>query len=53
LPKAKQDKENIFRWISERSPAGAAAWLNAYDALMDRLKHGAGAIRTDNSSVSC
>lgn len=41
LPKAKQDKHSIFRWLDERSPAGAAAWLNAYDAFIERLKQGA------------
>jgi plasmid stabilization system protein ParE len=38
LPKAKQDKHDIFHWLHERSPAGAIAWLDAYDALVDRLK---------------
>jgi hypothetical protein len=41
LPKAKQDKNNIFRWLNERSPVGAAAWLEACDAVLDRLKQGA------------
>jgi hypothetical protein len=38
LPKAKSDKHSIFCWLNERSPAGAAAWLDAYDSLMERLK---------------
>ncbi len=37
LPKAKEDKLSIFRWISERSPVGALAWLDAYDAAIARL----------------
>jgi plasmid stabilization system protein ParE len=37
LSKARQDKESIFRWLHERSPSGAASWLRAYDALIDRL----------------
>lgn len=41
LPKAKQDKHSIFRWLDERSPTGAAAWLDAYDALIERLKQDA------------
>ncbi len=38
LPKAKQDKYTIFCWLDERSPAGAMSWLDAYDALVERLK---------------
>ena len=38
LPKAKADKRSIVAWIRERSPAGAAAWLNAYDRLVEQLK---------------
>jgi hypothetical protein len=41
LPKAKQDKWSIFRWLDERSPTGAAAWLDAYDSLVERLKRDA------------
>jgi len=41
LPKAKQDKRSIFRWLDERSPTGAAAWLDAYDSLIERLKQDA------------
>jgi plasmid stabilization system protein ParE len=42
LPRAKQDKENIFRWLSARSPVGALAWLDAYDAALARLANEAG-----------
>jgi plasmid stabilization system protein ParE len=38
LPKARQDKDSIFRWLFARSPTGALAWLDAYDSLVDRLK---------------
>jgi hypothetical protein len=38
LPKAKQDKRAIFGWPHERSPTGAAAWLSAYDSVIERLK---------------
>ena len=41
LPKAKQDKHCIFSWLDERSPAGAAAWLDAYDDLIERLRQDA------------
>jgi len=37
LPKAKQDKESIFRWLAKRSPTGAIAWLDAYDIATQRL----------------
>ncbi len=40
LPKAKQDKRSIFRWLNERSLAGAASWLDAYDG------RGAGRVRS-------
>ena len=38
LPKATQDKEQIFHWLYERSGAGAIAWLDVYDSLAERLK---------------
>ena len=38
LPKAKADKRHIFEWLHERSRQGAIAWLNAYDAVIERLK---------------
>jgi hypothetical protein len=38
LPKAKLDKRGIFLWLHEHSPSGAAAWLNAYDSMIERLK---------------
>jgi len=38
LPKAKFDKRRIFEWLFERSPSGAAAWLDAYDEMVDRLR---------------
>ena len=37
LPKAKADKRSIVEWIRERSPAGATAWLNAYDRAVEQL----------------
>ena len=38
LPKAKVDKRSIFAWLFERSPQGAAAWLDAYDQMVERLR---------------
>jgi hypothetical protein len=37
LPKALANKSAIIRWLHDRSPAGAAAWLDAYDSLIHRL----------------
>ena len=37
LPKAKADKHSIVQWIYKRSPAGAAAWLAAYDRAIGQL----------------
>jgi plasmid stabilization system protein ParE len=53
LPKAKQDKRSIFRWLDERSPAGAAAWLDAYDALIERLKQDAPSFGKAPESQDC
>jgi len=38
LSKAKSDKFEIFRWLHDRSPAGAARWLRSYDLLTARLQ---------------
>lgn len=38
LPRAKADKRSIVVWLRERSPQGARAWLNAYDAAIAGLK---------------
>ena len=38
MPKARADKRSIVAWIRERSPSGAAAWLNAYDRAVEQLK---------------
>ncbi|MGE3641967.1 MAG: hypothetical protein AB7G28_25720, partial [Pirellulales bacterium] len=36
-----EDKRSIFTWLHQRSPSGAAAWLDAYDALLERLSRDA------------
>jgi hypothetical protein len=38
LPRATADKRAIFLWLNNRSPAGARSWLDAYDALINRLQ---------------
>lgn len=37
LELAKQDVRDIFDWLLARSPDGAAAWLDAYDAAILNL----------------
>lgn len=37
LRRADADLRHITRWIAERSPQGANAWLDAYGQLLDRL----------------
>ena len=53
LPKAKQDKRSIFCWLDQRSPAGAVAWLDAYDALLERLKQDAPAFSEAPENRNC
>lgn len=53
LPKALLDKRQIFTWLFERSPQGAAAWLNAYDEMVERLRMAAAslALAQENSEL--
>jgi plasmid stabilization system protein ParE len=44
LTKAQWDKRRIFAWLFERSPQGAAAWLEAYDQMVARLSDVAGSL---------
>src|SRR5215216_2648146 len=53
LPKAKQDKDSIFRWLYERSPAGAIAWLDAYDSLAMRLTQDAATFGLAPENADC
>ena len=53
LPKAKHDKRSIFCWLDERSPAGAVAWLDAYDSLIERLKQDAASFGAAAESQDC
>lgn len=38
LPRAKEDKQAILEWLLGRSRQGAAAWLDASDDALDRLR---------------
>lgn len=38
LQLAQADIRSIFDWIRKRSPQGANAWLDAYDAMIDGLR---------------
>ena len=53
LPKARQDKHSIYRWLDERSPAGAVAWLEAYDSLLERLQQNAASFGLAAKSPDC
>jgi plasmid stabilization system protein ParE len=37
LRRAEVDVRTISAWIAERSPSGAARWLDAYEAALERL----------------
>jgi plasmid stabilization system protein ParE len=37
LGRAETDIRHIVRWIAQRSPQGAMAWIDAYDQLVGRL----------------
>jgi plasmid stabilization system protein ParE len=53
LPKAKHDKSSIFHWLHERSPEGAAAWLDAYDSVIERLNQHAASFGLAPESQDC
>jgi plasmid stabilization system protein ParE len=38
LPRAEFDAQQIYDWISERSPDGARRWWLAFEEACDRLK---------------
>lgn len=38
LRRAQADVRSIARWLAERSPQGAKAWLRAYDEMVLRLE---------------
>jgi plasmid stabilization system protein ParE len=53
LTQAKQDKADIAGWLHERSPTGAAAWLDAYDATIERLQNEADSFADAPESKDC
>lgn len=53
LPNAKDDKQSIFRWLNERSPQGAVAWLDAYDELINGIKDNAPRFSKAPESKDC
>jgi plasmid stabilization system protein ParE len=53
LLRAKQDKRSIFTWLLQRSPSGAAAWLDAYDDLVERLNQAAESFRAAPEHQHC
>jgi plasmid stabilization system protein ParE len=53
LPKARLDKQSIFRWLHQRSPTGAATWLRAYDALVERLEQDAHSFAVAPENKDC
>ena len=53
LPKAKQDKESVYSWITARSPTGALAWLDVYDAVITRLADDADSFSFAPENADC
>jgi hypothetical protein len=53
MPKAKSDKLSIFTWLRDHSPAGAVAWLDAYDELVERLQRDADSHGVSPESADC
>jgi plasmid stabilization system protein ParE len=50
LPRAIEDKDEIAAWLANRSPQGAAAWLDAFRTMVQRLQvHAAGFARASES----
>lgn len=41
LPRANADVRQMLRYLSERAPQGASAWLSALDRAIIRLQEGA------------
>ena len=38
LPRARRDVQQIYDWLSERSPDGAARWFNAFGKAIEALE---------------
>ena len=41
LRRAEADIRSIARWLAKHSQSGAIAWLDAYDGLVEKLRHSA------------
>ena len=50
LHRAQADVYSIARWLAERSPLGAAAWLRAFDEMVGRLEKQASSCGPANES---
>ena len=53
LRRAQADVRHIARWLAERSPQGAAAWLRAYDEMVRRLEEQANSCGAAYESEDC
>ena len=53
LRRAQADIRHIFSWLAERSPQGARAWLDAYDAMVARLEQSADALGPADENKDC
>lgn len=53
LRRAQADVRSIARWLAERSPQGAQAWLHAYDEMVRGLKQQADSCGAAPESKDC
>ena len=53
LTKARADKREIFKWLSERSQRGARAWLDACDDMLGKLKTHAKSFGEAHENADC
>ena len=53
LARARADIRDIATWLAERSPQGAASWLDAYDRLVARLGQSAESFGSAAENEDC
>ena len=53
LRRAQADIHHIVNWLANRSPRGARAWLDAYDAMVARLEKNADSLGFAQESEKC
>ena len=53
LRRAQADVGQIVKWLVERSPRGARAWLVAYDAMINRLEKNAEMLGLADENDEC